>query len=79
MTGGYYGDGVGMLSGSTAASLAIIFDNDSDAPVVLSYGLSVFANAAELETVPSPVDEPAGAALLFAGLSTLLGSVRRRR
>jgi len=75
-TGGYYGDGAGALSGSTAGTLAIAFANDSDAAVALGYEVSVFANAAELETVPSPVDEPAGAVLMLAGAAALW---RRRR
>jgi hypothetical protein len=79
LTGGYYGDGAGALSGSTAGQVTITFANDSDASVVLGYGVEVFANAAELETVPSPVDEPAGAGLLLAGASALLWGVRRRR
>lgn len=79
VTGGYYGDGNGELSGSTPGSMWITFDNDSDAAVVMGYGLALFANASELEFVLSPVDEPAGAVLLLAGLSTLLWGVRRRR
>lgn len=79
LTGGYYGDGVGALSGSTAGQVTATFANDSDASVEVNYFVGVFANAAELETVPPPVDEPAGAGLLLAGASTLLWGVRRRR
>ena len=79
VTGGYYGGGDGALSGSTPGAMWITFGNGSNAPVVMGYELDLFANASELEMVPPPVDEPAGAALLLAGLSTLLWRVRRRR
>jgi hypothetical protein len=57
----------------------ITFDNESDAPVLMGYYLGLFANASELETVPSPVDEPAGLALLLVGVPMLLWRARRRR
>lgn len=79
VTGGYYGTGDGALSGSTPGEMLITFDNASDAPVVLDYGLALFASASELQFVLPPVAEPTGAALLLAGLSTLLWGVRRRR
>jgi hypothetical protein len=78
VTGGYYGDGVGDLSGSTSGAMGIVFDNDSDASVLMGLDLALSSNASELETVPSPVDEPAAAALLLAGMSTLLWRARRR-
>ena len=78
VTGGYYGYGDGPQSGFTSSLLAITFSNDSDAPVTLGYALSVFANASEFETVTSPVDEPAGPALLLAGMATMLWGLRRR-
>jgi hypothetical protein len=79
LTGGYYGDGVGALSGSTAGWVTATFANDSDASVEVNYYVGVFANAAELEMIPPPIDEPAGAGLLLAGASMLLWGVRRRR
>lgn len=79
VTGGYYGEGRGALTGSTSNSLAITFDNDSDASVDMGYQVAVFANASEIETLPPPpVDEPAGVALLLAGVATVLWGVRRR-
>ena len=78
VVGGYYGLGDGALSGSTPGSMWITFDNATDAPVTMGYGLTLFANASELEMVLPPVDEPADAALLLAGLSTLLWGTRRR-
>jgi MYXO-CTERM domain-containing protein len=44
----------------------------------VGYYVGVFANAGELEMALPPVDEPAGAGLLLAGLS-LLWRARRRR
>ena len=76
--GGYYGDGGSALTGSASNALAITFDNDSDASVDMGYQVAVFANAFEFETVPPPVDEPAGVAVLLAGVATVLWGVRRR-
>ena len=77
-TAGYYGDGYGALSGSTPGGVMVTYANDSDAAVPVGYYVGVFANAGELEMAIPPVDEPAGAGLLLAGLS-LLWRVRRRR
>jgi hypothetical protein len=79
VTGGYYGGGDGALSGSTQGTMWIAFDNESDTPMLMGYYLALFAHASELETVPPPVDEPTGAALLLAGAGALLWGVRRRR
>ena len=77
-TGGYYGDGTGALSGSMPGGVMVTYADDSDAAIPVGYEVSVFATAGELEPVPPPIDEPAGAGLLLAGLS-LLWRVRRRR
>ncbi len=78
VVGGYYGDGFGPLSGLTGGLLGFTFDNDTDAPVVLGFQVFLSANASELETVLSPVDEPADGVLLLAGAATLLGGLGRR-
>ena len=56
----------------------LTYANESDASIPVGYYVGVFANAGELEMALPPVDEPAGAGLLLAGLS-LLWRVRRRR
>ncbi len=78
VTGGYYSVSGGALSGSTSSPLAVTFANDSDVPVVVGYQVAVFANASELEAALPPVDEPAAAALLLAGMGTVLWGMRRR-
>ena len=78
-TAGYYGGGDGALSGSTSSALFATYDNASDAPAVLGYYVAAFASASELETVPPPVDEPAVAVLLLAGVALLQRVMRRRR
>ena len=79
VTGGYYGFGGDGVSGSTTTPFSIAFSNDSDAPVDIGYGVTVFANASEFELVPPPIDEPAGGLMLLAGAATLLQGARRRR
>jgi hypothetical protein len=79
-TAGYYGGGDGPLSGSApSAPLWVTYDNDSDQSLMLGYYVGVFASASEFQTVPPPVDEPAGAALVLAGAALLRGLRRRRR
>jgi len=76
---GYYGDGVGELSGSSADHLLVGYANESDLPERVGYDVFVSANASELELAPPPVDEPAGAGMLASGALLLLGSLGRRR
>jgi hypothetical protein len=59
--------------------LTVTLDNDSDGPIDVGYEVDVFANASELETVLSPVDEPAGASMLLAGAAVLLRRLRWRQ
>ena len=79
LTGGYYGDGNGDLAGSTSGELWATLSNDSNVSVVVSYYVGVFASASDLETLPPPIDEPASAALLLAGLAAVPWIGRRRR
>jgi hypothetical protein len=80
VSAGYWGDGPGALSGSTASPLAITFANATDAPLLLGYELDVGAVTAEQALAPSPVGEPADAGLLLAGLAALRwGATRRER
>ena len=72
----YYGEGA--PSGSMSGPLGLTVANDSDAPEVVDFFLIVTSNATDRQSIPSPVDEPAGAALLFVGVSTLLWRARRR-
>ena len=72
----YYGEGA--PSGSMSGPLGLTVANDSDAPEVVDFFLIVMSNATDRQSIPSPVDEPAGAALLFVGVSTLLWRARRR-
>ena len=75
---GYLGNGQGPLSGSTSSPLELSFANDSAASMVIGYQLAVRAFATGLEEFPSPVGEPADAALLLVGLATLLWGARPR-
>jgi len=78
VTGGYYSASGGALSGTVSSPLSITFANDSDASVVMGYEVAVFANASEFELALPPVDEPDCAALLLAGVATMLWGVRQR-
>jgi hypothetical protein len=68
----------GGLAGTASDALSISFSNSSDVPVVLGYYVNVSADASEVGVVPSPVGEPAGAALLLVGLVPAWFALRRR-
>ena len=73
---GYLGNGQSPLAGSTSVPLTLSFANASDSSIVIGYQLAVRASATGQVEFPSPVDEPAGAALLLVGVSTLLWTRR---
>jgi hypothetical protein len=73
---GYLGNGQGPLAGTTSIPLELSFANASDASMVIGYQLAVRASATGHEEFPSPVGEPACAALLLVGVSTLLWTAR---
>ena len=73
----YYGDGP--PSGSTTSPLAMTFANETDTPETVVFDLLLSSGAADLQSIPSSVDEPAGAALLLVGVPMLFWRLRRRR
>ena len=78
LTWGY--NGLGAPTGTISAPVELSFANTGDALVVVIYTLGVAADAIDAQIdSPSPIDEPAGAALLLAGLPILLWRARRRR
>jgi len=73
----YYGDGA--PSGTLSAPLRMSFANNTDEPEAISFSLFLSSHATDRESYPSPVDEPAGAALALAGAALALCRLRRRR
>jgi hypothetical protein len=71
--------GFGELTGSLSGPIELSFANASDAPVVVIYSLGARADAGDMQIDPLPVDEPAGAVLLLAGVPWLLWRARRSR
>lgn len=72
----YYGQGA--PSGSISAPIGITFANDSDSAETVVFDVALRTYATNREAYPSPVDEPAGAALLAIG-ACMLSGLRRRR
>jgi hypothetical protein len=73
----YYGQGA--PSGSVSGPISLTVANDSQASEDVVLDLSLRTYATDREAYPSPVGEPAGAALLLVGVPMLFGLVRRRR
>lgn len=73
----YYGQGT--PSGSISGPVSITFANPTDAAQSVVFDVELHAYATNHEAYPSPVDEPASAALLLAGASIVLWGARRRR
>jgi len=73
----YYGQSA--PSGSISSPVSITFANDSDAPEDVTFEVALRTYATDREAYPSPIDEPAGAALLLVGLPFLLWGARRHR
>lgn len=67
------------MSGTLSEPMELSFANTSDAAELVIFSLGVDAFAIDAQLDPSPVDEPAGAALWLAGASLLLWGARRCR
>ncbi|MBW8760405.1 MAG: hypothetical protein JF586_22685 [Burkholderiales bacterium] len=76
MATAYYGDGA--PSGTLSAPLRLSFANDTDGTETITFELFLSSYATERESYPSPVDEPAGAALALAGAALAFWRLRRR-
>jgi len=73
-------NGLGAPTGTISAPVELSFANTTDAAVVVIYAMGVRADALDAQMdPPSPIDEPAGAALLLVGAPILLWGARRRR
>ncbi len=71
--------GFGERTGTLSGPIELSFANASDASVVVIYSLGARADAGDMQIDPLPVDEPAAAVLLLAGVPWLLWRARRRR